>query len=232
MFNQLFPLEKPIQTHHIAKHQNFVAKTEEASLQFSVQKTLQLFKKGAGIEQIAKERDIKVSTVWTHLANLIEFNQLSVWKVLPPEKVKRIISFIISEEDQLKEIKRKIQDDSINYGEINCVLAYVKSKNRVKNILYHVNWYKKAHCIRKCYFNLKQRKICFEKFDTFSTHNTNLAMKREQFLDFFNNHLNICVLPEKEKRASISWKQFQLMKSVVLKKNKKEDITPPTTAKP
>ena len=41
-------------------------------------------------------------------------------------------------------------------------------------------------------------------------------MKREQFVDFSNNHLNICVLPEKEKKAYISWKQFQLIKSALL----------------
>jgi len=54
MFNQLFPLEKPIKTYHIAKHQNFIAKTEEAALQFSVQKTLQLLKRGMSIEDLAK----------------------------------------------------------------------------------------------------------------------------------------------------------------------------------
>ena len=87
-------------------------------------------------EKIAKERNLKAATVWMHLANLIEFNQLSVWKVIPPEKVNRILPSIISEEDELKGIKQKIQDDSINYDEINCVLAYVRSKNKAKNIIY------------------------------------------------------------------------------------------------
>ena len=217
MFNQLFPLEKPIQTYHIAKHQHFVAKTEEASLQFSVQKTLQLFKKGMSIEQIAKERDIRVSTVWSHLANLIEFNQLSLWKVLPEEKIRKILPSILSENDQLKEIKQKIQDHSINYDEINCVLAYVKSKDRIKNILYHLNWYKKFHCLRKCYFNRKQRKECSMKFDKFVAGNPALQMKRNEFLDIFNNHITICVLPQKEKLQFVSWKQFQMIKCHILR---------------
>ena len=217
MFNSFFPLGEPIQKHNITKHQNFLKKSEEAELKFSVQQTLFLFKKGKNIDEIAKERNVKTNTIWDHFANLIEYNQLSVWKVLPSEKIKIILASINSENDHLKTIKQRIKDNSIGYNEINCVLAYVKSKNRVKNILYHINWYKKNYCLRKCYFNPKQRKICFEKFDTFSTHNTNLAMKREEFLDFFNNYLNICVLPEKEKKAYISWKQFQLIKSVVLK---------------
>lgn len=164
MFNQLFPLDKPIQTRHITKHQNFVAKTEEASLQFSVQKTLQLFKKGAGIEQIAEERDILVSTVWSHLANLIEYNQLSLWKVISEEKIRKILSCITSATDSLADIKSRVQDTSVSYDETNCVLSHVKSKNRTKNILYHINWYQKAHCLRKCYFNKKQRVECSHKF--------------------------------------------------------------------
>ena len=227
MFNQLFPLEKSIQINQITKHQNLVAKTEEASLQFSVQKTLQLFKKGTGIEQIAKERDIKVSTVWSHLANLIEYNQLSLRKVLSEEKIRKILPFIFSEDDQLKKIKQKIPDDFINYDELNCVLAYVRSKNRIKNILYHVNSYRRVHCIRKCYFNRKQRNECSVKFDRLVAGNPVLQMKQNEFLHFFNNHMNICVLPKKEKLQFISWKQFQVIKSIVIQR-KKGTLLPPT----
>ncbi|MBU0459901.1 MAG: helix-turn-helix domain-containing protein, partial [Nanoarchaeota archaeon] len=214
MFNSFFPLGEPIQKHNLTKHQNFLKKSEESELKFSVQQTHFLFKKGKTVEEIARFRNIKINTVWDHFANLIEYNQLSIWKILPHEKIKTILSSINSETDTLKIIKQRVKDDSITYNEINCVLAYVKSKNRVKNILYHINWYKKNHCLRKCYFNKNQRKICFENFDTFLTCNTNLAMKRKDFLDFFNNYLTICVLPEKEMMAYISWKQFQLIKSV------------------
>jgi len=55
MFNQLFPLEEPIKPEQITKHQNFMLKTEETSLQFSVQKTLQLYNKGKSVPQIAEE---------------------------------------------------------------------------------------------------------------------------------------------------------------------------------
>ena len=204
MFNSFFPLGEPIQKHNLTKHQNFLKKSEEAELKFSVQQTYLLFKKGKAAEEIAKLRNIKINTAWDHFANLIEYNQLSVWKALPHEKIRTILASINSENDPLKNIKERLKDNSIGYNEINCVLAYVKSKNRVKNVLYHINWYRKNHCLRKCYFNKNQRKICFEKFDIFSTHNTNLTMKREQFVDFSNNHLNICVLPEKEKKAYIS----------------------------
>ena len=231
MFNQLFPLEKPIQTYHIAKHQNFVKKTEEASLPFSVQKTLQLFKKGMSVEQIAEEREITVSTVWAHLANLIEYNQLSLRKVLPEEKIRKILPCITSATGSLTDIKSKVQDASISYDEINCVFSHVKSKNRTKNILYHINWYKKVHCMRKCYLNKKQRGECSVKFDLFVAGNPALKMKQDEFLDLFNNNMSICVLPRKEKLQFVSWKQFQLIKSVVIKR-KKRDVTPSHSAKP
>ena len=172
------------------------------------------------IEDLAKEREIKVATVWAHLANLIEYNQFPLRKALPPKKIKKITPYILSENDGLKDIKLRIQDNSINYNEINCVLSQVKSKNRAKNIFYHINWYKQVHCMRKCYFNKKQRRECSVKFDQFIACNPALKMKRDEFLNLFNNQMTLCVLPEKEKLQSVSWKQFQLIKSIVLKNKK------------
>ena len=235
MFNQLFPLEEPIKPEQITKHQNFMLKTEEASLQFSVQKTLQLYNEGKSVPQIAEEREIKVSTVWEHLKNLIEYNQLSVWKVFSKEKVRTILLCIHSETDTLKDIKLRIKDASITYDEISCVLAYVQSKNRVKNISHHINWYKKVHCLRKCYFNKKLRSECSLKFDLLHSSSPALEMKRNNFIDLFNDHLEICVLPRKEKLMYLSWEQFQRIKYCRLSqriKTTKEDVTSLNYIKP
>jgi len=221
-FNQLFPITSGEEIRNVAKHQNFIKTSEESNLRFSVQKTLSLWRKRKSIEEIAQERSIKKSTVWQHLANLIEYNQLSVWKILPPNKVKLILQRIVSENNRLKDIKKRINNESISFDEIDCVLAYVKSKNRVKKGVFHVNWYKNIHCLRKCYLNKKQRKECSAKFDMFITKNPSLKMKRKEFLDLFNNHLTICVLPEKEKRGYISWKQFKIIQSYVSKKKRRQ----------
>ena len=221
-FNQLFPITSGEEIKNVAKHQNFIRTSEESNLRFSVQKTLSLWRKGRSIENIAQERDIKKGTVWQHLANLIEYNQLSVWKVLHPDKVKLILQRIISKNDRLKDIKDRINNESVSFDGINCVLAYVKSKNRVKNVAFHVNWYKNIHCLRKCYLNKAQRKECSAKFDMFIARNPGLKMKREEFLDLFNDHLTICVLPEKEKRGYIGWKQFKIIQSYVSKKKRRE----------
>jgi len=165
---------------------------------------------------------------------LIEYNQLSVWKVLSKEKVKIILHCIYSETDTLKSIKLRIKDVSITYDEVNCVLAYVQSKNRVKNISYHIHWYKKVHCLRKCYFNKKLRGECSLKFDFLHSSSPALEMKRNNFIDLFNDHLKICVLPQKEKLAYLSWEQFQKIKYYRLSKRiktTKEDVTSPKSTK-
>lgn len=227
MFNDFFPLELPVPIHHTKKHENFVKKTEESNLLFSVQKTLQLFKKGTTIEEIADLRGIKISTIWNHFANLIKYNQLSLWKVLGKDKAKSILSKIYSENDKLKDIKARLQLDSISYDEINCCLAYVKSKNRKKNVFYHLKWYQQTHCLGKCYFNKNQRKECWRKFDFFQSHNPEMKIKRQDFINLFNDHLTICVLPEKEKIRYISREQFKMIKLHMVKKKKGESVTSP-----
>ncbi len=209
MFNQYFPVEKVNKIENIKKHENFIEKIESSNSQFSTQKTLYLFKKGLTIKEIAIRRKIKESTVWEHFAKLIEHNQFSVWKVLPKEKILMILPKIYSSTDKLKEIKDRIKSNSITFDEINCVLAFVKSRNKKRNIIHHIEWYKRTNCVRKCYFNPEQRKECSKKFDLFASQTGTLEMTRKEFVDIFNNHLNICVLPEEEKRRIISRKEFK-----------------------
>ena len=106
---------------------------------FSSQKTLQLFKKGLSIKEISVSRNIRVSTVWEHFAKLIEYNQLSVWKILPKEKIISILPNIIGENDKLKDVKQRTNNDLITFDEIDCVLAHIKNKSRKKLICNIVN---------------------------------------------------------------------------------------------
>lgn len=206
--NKHFPIEKPIKISDIKKHENDIKRTESSEFQYSPQKTLQLYKQKFSIKQIAKQRGIKESTVWEHLARLIEYNQFTVWEILPKEKILKILRNINNELDLLKDIKKRIKDDQISYDEIACVLASVKAKNKKKNILYHFKWYKKNYCHRKCYNN-SQRKLCENKFKEYITQNPIWKLTKREFLIIFNNHMNICILPEKEKRRYISYKEFK-----------------------
>ena len=131
VFNKCFSIEPNIIVEKAKKHKNFVKKVKTSGYPFSSQKTLQLFKKGLTIKDIAERRNIKESTVWEHFAMLIEYNQLSVWKVLPKEKITKILSNINDANDKLREIKERINDSKINFNEINCVLACVKNKKNI-----------------------------------------------------------------------------------------------------
>ena len=132
IFNACFPVVPNINIENIKKHENFIKKVKDSYFQFSSQKTLQLFKNGLSVKDIAERRNIKESTVWGHLAKLIEYNQLSVWEVLPKEKILSILPRIIGENDKLKDVKQRINDDSVIFDEIACVLAFIKNRDRKK----------------------------------------------------------------------------------------------------
>lgn len=147
--------------------------------------------------------------MWNHFAKLIEANQFLIWKILPKDKIILINSKISSHKNTLKEIKSKITNSSITFDEINCVLANIKTKYKEKTITELTNWYQKTHCQRKCHNCSTQRKTCKIKFDMFTSKNPNLAMKRKDFLNLFNNHMTICILPQKQKEQYITWQEFK-----------------------
>jgi hypothetical protein len=129
IFNQFFPIKSQVKINNIKKYKNFTRKIKESEIEFSVQKTLLFHNRGLNINQIAEQRNIKESTVWEHLANLIEHNQLYIWDVLPRKKVFKIHSKIKNKKDRLKEIRDRLKDNSITFDEINCVLSSVKANN-------------------------------------------------------------------------------------------------------
>ena len=218
LFNQNFPLKPVEQINNLNKHETFIKKVEASNFDYSPQKTLHLFKKGLTIKEISEKRQIKISTVWEHFSQLIQANQFSIWKLLPKEKVILINSKILSHKDTLREIKSRISDNTVTYDEINCVLASINSKHKEKSITELVNWYRKTHCYRKCYFNQKQISTCKEKFNRLVAQNNTLEMKRKDFLNLFNNQMTICILPDKEKTKYMTWQEF---------KKKRENITTP-----
>src|SRR3989344_4970974 len=132
IFNTCFPPPPP-HLEKSTKETNYNKKVKSSNIQFSIHKTLYLFKKGLSIKEIAEKREIKEGTVWEHFAKLIEYNQLNVFQTLPKNKVFKIIHNIKNKDDKLKEIKERLNDDKISYDEINCVLAMVKLKSKRKN---------------------------------------------------------------------------------------------------
>jgi hypothetical protein len=131
-FNKNFPIKTKKQFTYTKKYRNFYKKVYYSKLKFSVQKTLFLLKKHVPLERIAIERNIKEGTVWAHIEHLIEYGQISIWKIMPKNKIVGVLCKIKSGSETLKEIKSKLSDKTITYNEIACVKAYFKMKQRIK----------------------------------------------------------------------------------------------------
>jgi ATP-dependent DNA helicase RecQ len=97
-------------------------------LSATVNKTLMLYQQGIDINEIAKQRDTKLNTVYTHLADAIEVGLLAVEDVLNLEKneYEEIVLIIESLEDDQKGRLKPIYealDEEYDYGIIKCVQA-------------------------------------------------------------------------------------------------------------
>jgi len=115
------------------KTANFLKKFDHSKLEFSIQQTLYLLKKKRlKPKEIALARGVKESTVWKHFSELIEYGQLAVWDILPKIKIVNILSKIKSPEDKLKDIRLRIKQNGMKFDEIECVLAHVKFKEKIK----------------------------------------------------------------------------------------------------
>lgn len=129
-FNSNFSHGNKLLVHNKKKYLNYLKRVKESELDFSVQKTLLNYKNGLKVKEIAVKQEIKETTVWGHLINLIEHRQLSVWEVISYDKAYKIFKKIYSHKERLRDIKKRLKDDSITYDEIACVMASIKSKKK------------------------------------------------------------------------------------------------------
>lgn len=91
--------------------------------------SLQLFKEGKSVFDIATEREMAYGTIETHLAGFIPTGEISIYDLVKMQKVVDITKVI----DKLKtestsEIKNAMSDD-YSYGEIRAVMNHLKAEN-------------------------------------------------------------------------------------------------------
>ena len=99
------------------------------NLSVTVNETLSLFQQGSSIERIGEQRDLKVSTIYMHLAEAIELGLLDVKKVLSlSEKEYKQIIFVLEtesdEEGRLKPVYEALEG-AYDYGLLRCVQASI-----------------------------------------------------------------------------------------------------------
>ena len=93
----------------------------------TVDETLLLFNSGMSVEQIAQQRDLTRSTIYSHLSRLIEQGTLQVTDVteLKDNEIKSIQNAILNEGDDGVKLKNVYDslDGEYDYGVIRCVQA-------------------------------------------------------------------------------------------------------------
>ncbi len=95
------------------------------------QLSLELFEQGLNPSEIAKERDLVVSTIENHLAHFVARGELAIDRLVPPDRQKII-------EDQIQQLpKGKLSDiklalgSDFGYGEIRFVQAHLQYRATV-----------------------------------------------------------------------------------------------------
>lgn len=92
----------------------------------SHQITLELFKKGFSVKEIAKERSLTINTVESHLSSYIPSGEIDVLELIPLKKYKKMVNAIEEVEfKNLTELKEKV-DKSYSYMELRMVLKSLK----------------------------------------------------------------------------------------------------------
>ncbi|MBA3350872.1 MAG: helix-turn-helix domain-containing protein, partial [Blastocatellia bacterium] len=86
--------------------------------------SLELFRDGRSIADVARERGVQPSTVENHLAKFITTGEVQLHELVPLHKVETIRNAVLkfSDEGALSPIKEFLGDD-YTYGEIRAVIA-------------------------------------------------------------------------------------------------------------
>jgi hypothetical protein len=99
---------------------------EKAGLS-SQETSLELFKSGKSIQEIAHERGMAISTIEGHLAHFVGTGEISIEKLVEPEKVKAIVEYLDSHKGgNLSDIRTGL-NNQYSFGEIRMVFKYLES---------------------------------------------------------------------------------------------------------
>ncbi|WP_299102836.1 helix-turn-helix domain-containing protein [uncultured Winogradskyella sp.] len=112
------------------KNQELVFKEEKPKKQKGDTKkvSLDLFKSGKSIDQIALERELNTNTVFGHLANFITSGEVNITDLMSKAHYSELMSSIPSKTfENLSDLKHQL-DDKFSYGELRIVLDEL-SKN-------------------------------------------------------------------------------------------------------
>jgi hypothetical protein len=89
--------------------------------------TLQLLNNGMSQDQIAKERDLTLGTIESHLAKAVEFGSITIYRLMDEEEVVEVTKALseLPKNFSSKELFIKLKG-KYGYGKIKAVMAHVK----------------------------------------------------------------------------------------------------------
>jgi len=180
----------------------------------SFEKTLELFRKGLPVHEIAFERKLAFSTIENHLRLLIEKNKIQLDELLSEEKIALIRSAIPEDAKSLSEIKALLPAD-VTYGEIKWVLTSLgklKQPKPMPPITKAINTYVGNNCTRKCFNHGEIFSGCRKNFEHLAQSMGDSAISVSEFFKFMNSgEIKICKLPLEKRKKIVYWDKFEEM---------------------
>jgi transposase len=95
--------------------------------------TKEMFDSGMSVEAIAKERGFAISTIYGHLARLVEQGLLEASQFVEKEKYNEILEYFESTFDPNLTMAKEVLGEDYQYGEIRAVLAELEQEHFFEN---------------------------------------------------------------------------------------------------
>jgi hypothetical protein len=109
-----------------------IPKTQKQNKGDSAKLSLELMQQGKSMAEICKERNLKESTIMEHLSRYISTNQVSIFSLVPPEKVAKILPLIESVTQSGATPVKEQLGDGFSYDEIRAVARYYALTNKAE----------------------------------------------------------------------------------------------------
>jgi ATP-dependent DNA helicase RecQ len=105
-------------------------KPEKPATSSTMRVTFNMFNDGAGIEEIAEQRNLSIGTIENHLATFVGTGEIEITRLIPKEKLNKLMATIkaTGQTYAAKPVKDLLGDD-YTYGEIKMGLEYFKRIN-------------------------------------------------------------------------------------------------------
>jgi len=190
--------------------------SQQAEYEKSLEKTLELAKKGMPLPKIAFARKLAFTTIESHLRRLLEDGRLELKDLLGEEKATAIRNAVTearaAKDAGLKSIKSRLPED-VTYGEIKYVLTAMRGpRQKPPPIRGVINTYIGNYCMRKCFRHLELIRECEAKFRKLENVMCNTDMHLGEFKKLIDDDdIAICKLPPEKRRLYISWGEFERM---------------------